>query len=190
MNHALEAVDAFHAHRNGSEGAADMQPEICLMRATWDFLGTHGLFGAIHARSQCTCELNCAATWLQRLSEPAGSYASCRTSCRCGACAPGMGAWTGGVPSKLAASVFCTATLSRPHHRLCQPWAAAPRSGAGARKARERTSCDEAERLVVPTSAGLAREHAQPLRSSPKELGVGSALAAFGDGQGSTVPGG
>ena len=50
--------------------------------------------------------------------------------------------------------------------------------------------CDEAERLVVPTSAGLAREHAQPLRSSPKELGVGSALAAFGDGQGSTVPGG
>ena len=40
--------------------------------------------------------------------------------------------------------------------------------------------CDEAERLVVPSSAGLAREHAQPLRSSPKELGVGSALAAFG----------
>ena len=50
--------------------------------------------------------------------------------------------------------------------------------------------CDEAERLVVPSSAGLAREHAQPLRSSPKELGVGSALAAFGDGQGSTIPGG
>ena len=50
--------------------------------------------------------------------------------------------------------------------------------------------CDKAERLVVPSSAGLAREHAQPLRSSPKELRVGSALAAFGDGQGSTIPGG
>ncbi|CAE7905307.1 unnamed protein product [Symbiodinium sp. KB8] len=45
---------------------------------------------------------------------------------------------------------------------------------------------DEAERLVVPTSAGLAHKHAQPLRSSPKELGVGGAFAAFGDGQGST----
>ena len=70
-----------------------------------------------------------------------GGHASCRTSCRGGACAPGIGAWTGGDPSKVAASVFCTATLSRPHQRLYQPWVAAPRSGAGARRARERTSC-------------------------------------------------
>ena len=41
-----------------------------------------------------------------------GGHASCRTSCRGGACAPGIGAWTGGDPSKVAASVFCTATLS------------------------------------------------------------------------------
>ena len=47
---------------------------------------------------------------------------------------------------------------------------------------------DEAERLVVPAPTDLAREHAQPLRSSPKELGVGSALAAFGDGQGGGAP--
>ena len=70
-----------------------------------------------------------------------GGHASCRTSCRGGACAPGIGAWTGGNQSKVAASVFCTATLSRPHQRLYQPWVAAPRSGAGARMARERTSC-------------------------------------------------
>ena len=31
--------------------------------------------------------------------------------------------------------------MSRPHQRLHQPWVAAPRCGAGARRARERTSC-------------------------------------------------
>ena len=72
----------------------------------------------------------------------------------------------------------------------------APPRGSSAERSRStqgsRTNelWDEAERLVVPTSAGLAREDAQPLRSSPKELGAGSALAAFGDGQGSTVLGG
>ena len=52
-------------------------------------------FRAIHARSQCTCELHGTATWLQRLAgrqRGTGAHASCRTSCRCSACAPGMGA--------------------------------------------------------------------------------------------------
>ena len=94
----------------------------------------------VHQRAKCHCNV-AAAAHLAGRQLGTGGHASCRTSCKCGACAPGMGAWTGGDPSKVAASVFCTTTLSRPHHRLYQPWVAAPRSGAGARKARERTSC-------------------------------------------------
>ena len=74
-------------------------------------------------------------------------------------CAPAMG----GDPSKVAASVFCTATLNKPHHRRYQPWVAAPPNGVGTRRARKRTSCRR------------SREHARPLWSSPKELRVGSA---------------
>ena len=44
----------------------------------------------------------------------------------------------------------------------------------------------EAERGL----AEHARQHAQPLWSSPDELRVGSALVAFCDGEGSTVPSG
>ena len=42
-----------------------------------------------------------------------GGHASCRAFCTGGASAPGMGAAMGGDPSKVAASVFCTATLDR-----------------------------------------------------------------------------
>ena len=101
-----------------------------------------------------------------------GGQATCRTSCRGGACAPGIGAWTGGDPSKVAASVFCTATLSRPHQRLYQPWVAAPRSGARARRARERCcgttwpSGPTASRttLIPARSSGLARRARRPVR--------------------------
>ena len=56
------------------------------------------------------------------------------------------------------------------------------------RKVRERTSC--ATRRSDSSFQRPPVSHAQPSWSSPKELGVGSVLAAFGDGQGSTVPGG
>ena len=63
----------------------------------------------VHLRAKRHCNVAAAA---QRAGRQLGTggHASCRTSCRCGACAPGMGAWTGGVPSKVAATVFCTAT--------------------------------------------------------------------------------
>ena len=59
------------------------------------------------------------------------------------------------------------------------PALAAPGSGLG----------DESGRLVVPTPPGLARRHAQPLRSSPEQFVASRALAAFCKGRGSTVPG-
>ena len=106
------------------------------------FLLPHGLFGRSARGPSAPASYGTArgAAAAQRAGRQLGTggHASCRTSCRGGACAPGMGAWTGGDPSKVAASVFCTATLSRPHQRLYQPWVAAPRSGAGARMARER----------------------------------------------------
>ena len=109
------------------------------------FFTPHGLFGRSARGPSAPASYGTAggAAAAQRAGRQLGTggHASCRTSCRGGACAPGIGAWTGGDPSKVAASVFCTTTLSRPHQRLYQPWVAAPRSGAGARMVRERTSC-------------------------------------------------
>ena len=75
---------------------------------------------AIHTRSQCSCELQ-GCSGLQRLSEPASSWAQAgrRHAGRPAEAVPVHQAWgrrfaaMGGNPSKVAASVFCTATLNR-----------------------------------------------------------------------------
>ena len=142
----------------------------------------------VHLRAIRHCNVAAAA---QRAGRQLGTGGHTTWSCRCGACAPGMGAWTGGVPSKVAAKrVLHSHTEQAPPPPVPALGGSSSERNRSTQGSRTDELCDEAERLVVPTSAGLAREHAKPLRSSPKELGVGSALAAFGDGQGSTVPGG
>ena len=124
-------------------------------------------FRAIHARSQCTCEQYGIATWLQRLSGPAGSWAQAGTR-RAGRPADA-------VPAR-------------------QAWVDWRRPEQSGNKRVLHSHTEQAPPPPVPALGGSSSERSRSNRSTQgsrtKELGVGSALAAFGDGQGSTVPGG
>ena len=152
---------------------------------------SHGLFISIHARSQCTCELR-SCVGPQRLSEPAGSWAQAgkHRAKRFALVVPARqrhGAVMGGDPSKVAPSVFRTAAVSRPHHRLHQPWVAAPRSGAVTRRARRRTSwrrVGATRRSNAPRSRTQARTasavFAGGARGSVADARTAQSLAAAG----------
>ena len=172
------AVIEGHQHYDQGRLMLSFEKPVGLpMRTTWPKLGSHiwrrkcfsyfflshGLFISIRARSQCTCELR-SCVGPQQLSEPAGSWAQAgkHRAKRFALVVPARqrhGAVMGGDPSKVAPSVFRTAAVSRPHHRLHQPWVAAPRSGAVTRRARRRTSWRRvgATRPAAAVFAGGAR---------------------------------
>ena len=161
-----------------------------------DFFFFQRTFRAIHTRSQCTCELN--GTVQRGCSGSAGRQAAGHRRARVVQDVLQMRrlrARHGGVDWRRPEQSGSKRVLHS-HTEQAPPPPVPALGGSSSERSRStqgsRTDelCDKAERLVVPSSAGLAREHAQPLRSSPKELRVGSALAAFGDGQGSTIPGG
>ena len=88
---------------------------------------------------------------------------------------PGALAWGSGgeihsTPSAVAHTPFWRAILRKPHHRRCQPCAAACRSGGGARGLRtatsRRTSCRHSECHRPPTSAPSIKRRWGPPPSS------------------------
>ena len=106
---------------------------------------------------------------------------------------PGALAWGSGgeihsTPSAVAHTAFWRAMLRKPHHRRCQPCAAACRSGGGARGLRtatsRRTSCRHSECHRPPTSAPSTKRR---LGAPAKQLWIAAVFARSGGKQGCPI---
>ena len=98
-----------------ASGRSPKRP-LCTTCLKWKYFSfSPQAFRAIHARSQCTCELHGVATWLQRLSGPAGSWAQAgtRRAGRPADAVPARQAWGHGLAASRAK--WQHACFAQPH---------------------------------------------------------------------------